>query len=100
MPRVPCRRARGPRQGDLGLHDLSSIPCRPRPLAWVGIVDIQEGSEIKKVSLLLLLGALAGCGGSDGGDGGSSSGGCAGNCALTTPTALAVPEVERIIARA
>ncbi|HKA38901.1 MAG TPA: heme-binding protein [Burkholderiales bacterium] len=47
-----------------------------------------------------MAGALAGCGGSDGGDGGTPPGGCAGSCALTTPVALTVAEVERIISQA
>jgi uncharacterized protein GlcG (DUF336 family) len=50
--------------------------------------------------VLLLLGALAGCGGDDGGDGGTPPGGCAGGCALAAPTALTVAEVERIISQA
>jgi uncharacterized protein GlcG (DUF336 family) len=49
---------------------------------------------------LVLLGALAGCGGSDGGEGGVPPGGCAGTCALSAPTALAVAEIERIISQA
>jgi uncharacterized protein GlcG (DUF336 family) len=98
---MPRRRARGHRQGDLGLHDLPSISCRPWSLAWICIVNLAKRSEIKKIAVLLLLaGLLAGCGGSDGGDGGVPPGGCAGTCALATPTALGVAEVERIISQA
>jgi uncharacterized protein GlcG (DUF336 family) len=55
---------------------------------------------MRALCVLLLLGALAGCGGNEGGEGGVPQGGCTGNCALATPTALTVPEVERIISQA
>jgi uncharacterized protein GlcG (DUF336 family) len=43
---------------------------------------------------------LAACGGGAGGETGDSGGGCSGTCALTTPTALSVAEVERIVSQA
>jgi uncharacterized protein GlcG (DUF336 family) len=54
---------------------------------------------MRTIGRLLLLGALASCGGNDGREGGAPPGGCAGTCFLT-PTALTVPEVERIISQA
>jgi uncharacterized protein GlcG (DUF336 family) len=48
----------------------------------------------------LLAAALAACGGSTGGETGDGGGGCTGTCALTTPTALGVAEVERIVSQA
>ena len=55
------------------------------------------------IAAWLLLTMLAGCGGGAGGDGGPTIGGgsgCTGGCALATPTALTVAEVNRILSQA
>lgn len=55
------------------------------------------------VSVGLIVSMLAACGGGAGGDGGPTIGGssgCTGGCALATPTALTVAEVNLILSRA
>ncbi len=53
------------------------------------------------MAALLCICMLAGCGGSTGGDGGPTlAAGCSGGCALATPTALTIPEVQRILSQA
>ena len=50
------------------------------------------------VAMLALCATLPACGGgSAGGQTGDSGGGCTGTCALSTPTALSVAEVQRVI---
>jgi uncharacterized protein GlcG (DUF336 family) len=49
---------------------------------------------------LALTALLSACGGGAGGQTGDAGGGCSGTCALTTPTALTVAEVQRIVSQA
>jgi uncharacterized protein GlcG (DUF336 family) len=58
-----------------------------------------------RIFALLLVSALAGCGGGNGGDGGPTVAGasgpnCTGGCAAATPTALSVAEVNQILSQA
>jgi hypothetical protein len=57
---------------------------------------------MKRICILALLLALTACGGGGGGGGGGSaaSSGCSGGCALATPTALTVADVERVVRQA
>lgn len=43
---------------------------------------------------------LVACGGGGGGDGGTSSGGCTGSCGTSSPSALTVAEVQRVVSQA